>query len=72
VIAVRVRIFRILIEAVIALVLGAALSWLRIGDYLGLSLYYLVLGMIILFIAGYILWQFMRQNPLSAEEPYEQ
>ena len=72
VIAWRVGLVRIYLLAVLSLLLGFGLGFARLMDDLGVAAFYGGLGLLLLASGGLALWHYLRQNPVSREEPHEQ
>jgi hypothetical protein len=71
IVAIRINTVRIMFESILALALGFLISWFRIGYNIGLGLFYAVLGISILIIAGVVFWLYLRHNPLPVEDLHE-
>ena len=55
--------------AVLSFLLGIAVSWANLGEFTGSALYMILLGLAYILMGVIVLWSYLRQNPLQADDP---
>ncbi len=68
----RVSLLRLYLLAILSILSGGGLAFARLGNFLGLSAFYLVFGGILLLSGLVTLIRYLRQNPSPIEAPDEQ
>lgn len=64
----RIGIQRFFVSAFISLVIGSAFGFASLPENFGFVGYYGLMGLVLLTIGGFALWQYLRQNPERTEE----